>query len=303
MSVDDLNKNIEARTATPQKRAQELIREFVEFSEKYSAQIPLAIPKGTLKTIDHYRDTYFKYLKDSEFKSNICYMLQLIEYQLWQYKLFKPQYSLENALFFQLLITQGIVIEAVVFALIADPLVTSDKLDRSKGSTNDEYSLLLNLIRRRTFSSHVQQLAAMEILSEPLREKLDTFRSEIRNLVHLQNWDGRLYRQITLVEYTKHLHEFDVLLKELNAQVTAVHTLDVLLQYYQLDGRSIKGIVKFYNRNSRRGQIDAKSVHDYIPFFYEDSFGDWLPQKNDVVFFTLALNEHGVRAIQVKPNR
>ena len=119
--------------ATPQARAQSLIKEFVEFTEKFSAQIPLAIPKGTLKTIDYYRDTYFKYLKDSEFKSNICYMLQLIEYQLWQYKLFKPQYSLESALFFQLLVTQGIIIEAVVFALIADPLVVTDASDRSKG--------------------------------------------------------------------------------------------------------------------------------------------------------------------------
>ncbi|HMY10375.1 MAG TPA: hypothetical protein PKC74_02045, partial [Turneriella sp.] len=57
----------------PHQRAQELIREFVEFNERYAAQIPLAIPKGTLKTIDHYRDTYFRYLKDSEYKSNICY--------------------------------------------------------------------------------------------------------------------------------------------------------------------------------------------------------------------------------------
>ncbi|MBV6492128.1 MAG: hypothetical protein LDLANPLL_00119 [Turneriella sp.] len=285
---------------SPQERAQELIREFVEFSEKYSAQIPLAIPKGTLKTIDYYRDTYFKYLKDSEFKSNICYMLQLIEYQIWLYKLFKPQYSLESALFFQLLITQGLVIEAVVFALIADPLVVTDANDRSKGSTKEEYINLLNLIRRRTFSAHLQQLRTMEIVNVELAEELDAYRTQIRNLVHLQNWDGRLYRQITQTEYNKHLQEFDSLLKKINSSVKSDHSLDALIGYYQLDGRTIKGVVKFYNYKSKRGQIDAKGAHDYIPFFGEEDFGAWEPTKGEDVIFRLAVLDKGVRAVGVR---
>ncbi|MFO1470285.1 MAG: hypothetical protein U1F27_04520 [Turneriella sp.] len=285
---------------TPQARAQNLIKEFVEFSEKFSAQIPLAIPKGTLKTIDYYRDTYFKYLKDSEFKSNICYMLQLIEYQLWQYKLFKPQYSLESALFFQLLVTQGIIIEAVVFALIADPLVVTDTSDRSKGTGNPEHANLLKIIRRRTFAAHIQQLRTMNILTAELCTELDTFRNDIRNLVHLQNWEGRLYRQLPLSDYNKHLQDFDRILKSLNAQIEQTHTLADLLTYYGLDGRRIRGSVKFLNQRSGKGQLDAKGVHDFIPFFADELAPGLHLRRGDAVSFTLAATEHGVRARDVE---
>lgn len=283
----------------PHERAQNLVREFVEYNEKYGSQIPLAIPKGTLKTIDHYRDTYFQYLKDSEFKSNICYMLQLIEYQLWQYRLFKPQYSLESALFFQLLVTQGIIIEAIVFALVANPLVISDQSDRSKGNTDPQHANLLQVIRKRTFAAHVQQLRAMEILTEDLCTELDVFRNEIRNLVHLQNWEGRLYRQIPLADYTRHLTAFDSLLKRLNAEVQGDHDLSALLGYYALDGRELRGTVKFFNRNSGRGQIDAKGVHEYIPFFNDTTRAEALPRKGDSVSFKLEVAEKGIRAVLV----
>jgi hypothetical protein len=283
----------------PQERAQNLIREFVEYNEKYAAQIPLAIPKGTLKTIDHYRDTYFQYLKDSEFKSNICYMLQLIEYQLWQYRLFKPQYSLESALFFQLLVTQGIIIEAIVFALVANPLVVSDQSDRSKGTTEAQHTNLLNVIRKRTFAAHIQQLRAMQILDENLCTELDVFRNEIRNLVHLQNWDGRLYRQIPLADYSKHLAAFDALLKQLNADAKGNHTPEELLGYYALDGRELKGTIKFFNRNSGKGQIDARGPHEYIPFFADVSSARTQPRRGDQVTFVLTVTELGVRAVLV----
>lgn len=285
--------------ATPQARAQNLIRDFVEFSEKYSSQIPLAIPKGTLKTIDYYRDTYFKYLKDSEFKSNICYMLQLIEYQLWQYKLFKPQYSLESALFFQLLVTQGIIIEAVVFALIANPLVVSDTTDRSKGTTDAVHHNLLALIRRRTFSAHIYQLRAMKILDDALCNQIDQFRDEIRNLVHLQNWDGRLYRQIPQADYAKHLKAFEELLKAINAATQASHSLTELLAYYALDGRRVQGFVKYFKPQKGRGQIEARITHDHIPFFAEDLEANVSIRKGDAISFIVALGERGVRAISI----
>lgn len=285
---------------SPHQRGQNLIREFVEFTEKYSAQIPLAIPKGTLKTIDHYRDTYFRYLKDSEFKSNICYMLQLIEYQLWQYKLFKPQYSLESALFFQLLVTQGIVIEAVVFALIADPLVVTDTSDRSKGTGNPEHANLLKIIRRRTFAAHIQQLRAMNLVSENLCQDLDTFRNEIRNLVHLQNWEGRLYRQLPLSDYNKHLQEFDRLLRSLNAEIAQMHSLPDLLAYYHLDGRRLRGTLKYLNTKSGKGQIEARAIHDFIPFIASDMPTTLRLKRGDFVSFVLVATEHGVRAKELQ---
>lgn len=276
-----------------------MIREFVEFNERYAAQIPLAIPKGTLKTIDYYRDTYFRYLKDSEFKSNVCYMLQLIEYQLWLYRLFKPQYSLESALFFQLLVTQGIIIEAVVFALIADPLVVTDSADRSKGGSDPQHENLLLMIRKRTFAAHVTQLRSMQTLSDDLCSELDRFRNEIRNLVHLQNWEGRLYRQISSTDYSKHLQQFDELLKRLNTEIAAAPGIEELLAYYALDGRRLRGTIKFFNRNSGRGQIDSRGIHEYIPFFASDGIAD--VRKGDSVTFSLAITPQGIRAMEIKP--
>lgn len=283
---------------SPQQRAQELIREFVEFNEKYAAQIPLAIPKGTLKTIDHYRDTYFRYLKDSEYKSNICYMLQLIEYQLWLYRLFKPQYSLESALFFQLLVTQGIIIEAVVFALIADPLVLPDSSDRSKGGSDPQHEDLLRMIRKRTFANHIQQLRTMQVLSDELCDRLDQFRNKIRNLVHLQNWEGRLYRQITQLEYSKHLREFDDLLRELNTAIRYAPQLQDLLRYYRLDGQRLRGTVKYFSKKIGKGQIEAKIPHEYVPFFSDDAATDLL--KGDTVTFKLEVGPKGIYASDVR---
>lgn len=284
---------------SPHQRAQELIREFIAFNEKYAAQIPLAIPKGTLKTIDYYRDTYFRYLKDSEFKSNICYMLQLLEYQLWLYRLFKPQYSLESALFFQLLITQGIIIEAVIFALIVDPLVLSDQMDRSKGAGNPQHENLLRMIRKKTFANHIRQLRQMQIVDESLCDRLDKFRNEIRNLVHLQNWEGRLYRQLPLAEYSRHLEEFDSLLRELNAKVKSSPNLEQLLAYYQLDGRRRKGTVKYFNRYANRGQIEARGPHDYIFFSLDQQ--EFQPEKGATVSFVLEVDSQGVRAVDIQP--
>lgn len=285
-------------TYSPQQRAQELIREFVEFNEKYAAQIPLAIPKGTLKTIDYYRDTYFRYLKDSEFKSNICYMLQLLEYQLWLYRLFKPQYSLESALFFQLLITQGIIIEAVVFALIVDPLILPDQTDRSKGRGSPQHENLLNMIRKKTFANHIRQLRQMQIVDEALCDRLDKFRNEIRNLVHLQNWEGRLYRQLPLAEYSRHLEEFDALLRGLNGTIKNAPSLEQLLEYYQLDGRRRKGTVKYFNRYANRGQIEARGPHEYI-FFSMDN-PEYQIEKGAAVSFVLEVDPQGIRAVDVR---
>ncbi|MCX7633673.1 MAG: hypothetical protein N2Z22_10115 [Turneriella sp.] len=285
--------------ATPQERAQQLIREFIEFNEKYAAQIPLAIPKGTLRTIDSYRDTYFRYLKDSEFKSNICYMLQLLEFELWLYRLFKPQYSLESALFFQLLITQGLVIEAVVFAIVVDPLIVPDPHDRSKGNSAKEHHNLMQFIRRRTFAMHIQQLRSLKIISEELAQELDSYRSEIRNLVHLQNWEGRLYRQISLEEFSRHLEKFEQLLKKLSQEITTTPALAQLLSYYQLDGSRVTGTIRFFNRSSGRGQIDARAPHDFIPFFVPRNTADF--KRGDLVSFVLELTPQGIRACQLEP--
>ena len=72
-----------------------------EFSEKYLNQFHLQIPKGVIKKVDYYRDYYFSYLNDSIYKSNLCYLIQLIDFQLWQYKLFRPGLSVENSYFYQ----------------------------------------------------------------------------------------------------------------------------------------------------------------------------------------------------------
>ncbi|RME90338.1 MAG: hypothetical protein D6767_07010, partial [Candidatus Hydrogenedentota bacterium] len=56
----------------PQEFIYELNKRLSHYSEKYSQQFSLKIPKGVVKTINSYRDTFFPYLKDSEYKSNLC---------------------------------------------------------------------------------------------------------------------------------------------------------------------------------------------------------------------------------------
>jgi cold shock CspA family protein/uncharacterized protein YukE len=153
------------------------------------------------------------------------------------------------------------------------------------------------MMRKRTFASHIQQLRNMHVLSDKLCDRLDKFRNEIRNLVHLQNWEGRLYRQITQAEYSKHLTEFDELLKELNTAIRYAPQLQDLLRYYRLDGQRLRGTVKYFSDKTGRGQIEAKIPHEYIPFFCETT-ADLL--KGDTVTFKLEVGPKGIYASDVR---
>ena len=73
--------------------------QFQKFNNQFSEQFHIKIPKDTIKTVHYYRDRYFSYLKDSIYKSNICYLLQQLDYQIWLYKVFRPQLTLANTYF------------------------------------------------------------------------------------------------------------------------------------------------------------------------------------------------------------
>jgi hypothetical protein len=48
--------------------------------------------------------------------------MQLLDYQIWLYKVFQPGLSLENAYFYQMLMTMGIITEALSTSVLLDPL-------------------------------------------------------------------------------------------------------------------------------------------------------------------------------------
>ncbi len=66
--------------------------------------------------------------------------------------------------------------------------------------------------------------------------------------------------------------------------------------HYALDGRELRGTVKFFNRNSGKGQIDARGPHEYIPFFVDVKSATILPHRGEQVLFTLSVTELGIRA-------
>lgn len=281
------------------RRAQEFIREFEEFNQRYAAQFSLKIPKGTLRTVDFYRDAYFAYLKDSQFKSNICYLMQLIEYELWQYKLFKPQLSLENALFYQLLITHGIIIESLMASILVNPLIESVTGDRSVGSAATEFEPLVRLILDQTFSMNIKMIGSLKILQSGICVEVQNFRKEIRNLVHLQKWDGRLYNQLTHVKYDLELKRFSEILEKIKIQAIAFPDFEAFQKFYQM-GKLSLGRITGVDLEANVGQLldfASKRILFFMPS--EISFPI---QKRTVVTYTISLSKQGLAAIEMMPS-
>ena len=135
---------------------QYLNKAFQTFHANFSSQFHLKIPKDTIKTVHYYRDHYFPYLRDSIYKSNICYLIQSLDYQLWLYKVFRPSLSLENAVFYQLLVSMGIITEALTTAILLDPFIVQNPKDRSLGAVDQQYSDIRSLITRNSFSRNIR---------------------------------------------------------------------------------------------------------------------------------------------------
>ncbi len=218
----NVNPNVNPK-ATPKDTIDFLNEQFHLYTDHFSKQFHLKIPKNVVKRVSDYRDTYFSYLKDSVYKSNICYLLQLLDYQLWLYRIFHPSLSLENAYFYQLLVTMGIGTEALCVAILLDPLLEENGRDRSLGGVREMHANLGSVIVKNSFQANLRALRQLQLIPEPLLETFESFRREIRNSVHIQNWEGRLYESLQYDYFRKKLDDYRKFLSVLNAEIKISH--------------------------------------------------------------------------------
>ncbi|MDH5718479.1 MAG: cold shock domain-containing protein [Spirochaetia bacterium] len=275
------------------------------YSNNFSEQFHLKIPKDVIKRVHFYRDEYFHYLKDSVYKSNICYLLQLIDYQIWLYKVFRPVFSLENAYFYQLLVSMGIAAEALAASIIADPLIISDKKDRSLGEVLPEYTNALDQIHRNSFRKNIEILGSLDIIDTELEKKYQNFRLNIRNIVHIQNWNGRLYNSLNLEEFQKKLNEFKYFLLEIKEKVNMKHDKEKLLSkifpHISSRGEFHKGLVIDFNNKKGFGFIKSLAAKEEL-FFHVSSIltsRDKITKGSEVKFQYIQ-GEKGTEAANIK---
>ncbi|MDH5721011.1 MAG: cold shock domain-containing protein [Spirochaetia bacterium] len=231
---------------------------FEVFSKKYLRQFHLKIPKDVINTVKYYRDEFFPYLKDSVYKSNMCYLLQLIDYQIWLYHVFRPVFSLENAYFYQLLVSMGIIAEALAAVILLDPVVESEENDRSLGETKPEYNYIEEKIFKSSFHKNIENLEKLKIIDNELTLKYQELRATIRNIVHVQAWQGRLYSSLNLEDFQIKLKTFKAFLEEIKKN--AVINTDI---------GNLKNLLFPYDN------IDEKEYREgvILDFFHDKGFG------------------------------
>lgn len=199
------------------------------FFHEFFPQFHLKLPKGKIKKINEYRDYYFPYLTDSIYKSNLCYLLQLLDYQLFLYNTFRPGLSLENSFFYQQIITMGIITESTATALLLNPLIIKDAKDRSLGGTDPQYSDIKDHIIQNPFIENIRLLKRLEVLDTESEDTFQQIRKDIRNLVHIQNWEQRIYESMDYNFFYKRLEKFKNFLIELKEKQKESYSLDKLL--------------------------------------------------------------------------
>jgi len=254
------------------------------FSSKFIKQFHLKIPKDVINTVRYYRDGFFPYLKDSVYKSNMCYVLQLIDYQIWLYHVFRPVFSLENAYFYQLLVSMGIVAEALAAVILLDPVVKSEDTDRSLGQTPQEFLYIEEKIFKTSFHKNIENLKELNIISEDLTQKYQDLRLTIRNIVHIQSWHGRLYSSLDFEEFQNKLKYFKSFLEEMKEKIMINSDIEKLKSLlFQLDTDDLEKV--------REGVI--------LEFFPEKGFG-FIKEKltNEQHFFHITAFNGGKEVIK-----
>ncbi|MES0491631.1 MAG: cold shock domain-containing protein [Leptospirales bacterium] len=247
--------------------------DFQEYHDKFSQQFHLKIPKNTIKTVHYYRDTLFPYLKDSVYKSNICYLLQSVDYQLWLYKVFRPSLSLENAYFYQLLVSMGIIVEAIVVAILLNPFMEEDAKDRSLGSVGQDYTYIHDHITKNAFSGNIRLLEKVNILPVLTIEKLQAIRVEIRNLVHIQNWEGRLYQSLGYDRFSGHLNDFVQFLDDVKENIKPNEDAETVITKLGFSSNVEKeGSIIDYKEKGGFGFIRCRQTH--TDYYFHISFID-----------------------------
>lgn len=284
-----------------------LNEDFALYATRFSEQFHLKIPKGTIRTINEYRDHYFPYLKDSQYKSNLCYLLQLIDYQLWNYKLFRPGLSLENAYFYQLLITMGIVAEGAAAAILLDPFLSSNEKDRSLGGISSDYAHAGKKLIEQSFHENLKLIQNLSLLPEDVISTFQKLRIQVRNQVHVQGWEGRIYGNVTLELFQEHLKNFRSLLKDIKQNLRTDLTPDMLLPllFEDIDTNSgpLKGVIIHYDINKGFGFIENPQFENNL-FFHRTQLANPMKRAQETivgkkVLFRVAQGEKGFSAIEI----
>lgn len=271
------------------------------FCESYVDQFSLRFPPGFLPTVDALREMYFPYLKNSVFKSNLCYLLQLLEYQVWLYKIFRPVYSLENSFFYQQLITLGIISEALAHAILLNPCIEENLDDNSLGKIKEECLKIHKEISRRNFSRNIEAIFSLGAINKDLRDKFHELRINIRNYVHLQTWEGRLYETIKLDIFKEKLEFFKNFLKNLKTQIKLNFTLADLQKLLISEEKEFFGEILNYDSQRGFGFIRCYDFPENVFFHISQvNLKKELLKKDLFVTFKVKETERGPNAVDIR---
>lgn len=280
----------------PQNFAKNISKDIQFFNNRYINQFNIQIPSGTLKSVDYYRKTFFPYLTSSAYKDNICYLLQCTEYQIWQYRLFKPTLSLENSIFFQLLITFGIITEALGIAILLNPLLKNGEVIETNEGRN-----IIQTINNQSFQKNVQLLSQFKQLSADSSKLISDIRKQLRNLVHLQHWPGKLFETLTIDVFNQRVTSFFELLKKLKEEDPGSHSTQDLYKHFAIgESLSRKGKIRRLNPERAFGFIrDEKNKSDYFFLYKNITEKKISPAVGQPVTFQIKNSAKGLEAIEI----
>ena len=276
-----------------------------KYSEQFSEQFHLKIPKGAIKKVDFYRDHYFGYLKDSVYKSNICYLLQTIDFQIWLYQLFRPRLSVENTYFYQLTVSLGIVAEALASAILLNDFIEENPGDRSMGQVTEGHLHIRETVINSAFAENIKRIEKLQLLPADLIAELQDLRRNVRNQVHIQGWEGRLYQSLTYDWFDQKLRQFRAFLQKIPAAFKPLETpteLEVLLFGGTVDlERLYQGTIIAFNQKGGFGFIKTDDFDQQL-YFHIASVTDKVAEdklKGSAVQFKLRRGRKGIEAAEI----
>ncbi len=272
------------------------------FKNKFTPQFHLKIPAGVVRKIDTYRVEYFSYIEDSSYKSNICYLLQCVDYQLWLYQLFRPSLSLENTYFYQLLVTMGIIAEGLVVSILLNPFFVHLK-ETSTKDVNDLHVMKEEIIRN-SFQKNIQALDKLGFLPQNLVNQYQDIRLEIRNIVHIQNWDGRLHESLTLYEFEAKMSHFKNFLLAVKENINLeCGVAKMKLYFFKNDidfSKKYRGVITNFNSKKGYGFIVAKGLNRDIYYHISNVNIDESHLKKGVkINFRIKVGKSGLEAREI----
>lgn len=273
-----------------------------KYFHEYYPQFHLKLPRGKIKKINEYRDYYFPYIADSVYKSNLCYLLQLLDYQLLLYRTFQPGLSLENSFFYQQIITMGIITESTATAILLDPFIITNPKDRSLGNTDPQYIDITHQIVKNSFVDNIRIMRHLNILSESDEITFQEIRKDIRNLVHIQNWEKRIYQSMDFDFFNQRLTKFKNFLLSLKEHKNRSHTVEEILTYFQPEDSNqlYNGIISEYFEDRGFGFIKTYSGPGKV-FFHINRFPEYTGEltKGKNISVRIKKSSQGYEAVEI----